>query len=165
MTGEQHQVCLLLGSNIRAEQNLPLAVDLLQQEVTILQISSIWETPSVGASGPNFLNAALLASTPLETEQFKLRVLRPLEARMGRVRSGDKNAARTIDLDIILFDGRLMDASLWQLAHRAVPVAEIFPDLESAQGEKLKETAARLSLAAPIRLRSDVPLQPHQQEQ
>jgi len=164
MTGEQHQVCLLLGSNIRAEQNLPLAVGLLQQEVTILQSSSIWETPSVGSSGPDFLNAALLASTPMEAEQLKLRVLRPLEARMGRVRSGDKNAARPIDLDIILFDGRLMDPSLWRHAYRAVPVAEIFPDFESARGEKLKEAAARLVRISPLQLRSDIPFHPYHQE-
>jgi len=156
MTGAQHQACLLLGSNIQAEQNLPLAVSLLEQEVTVLQISSIWETPSVGSSGPDFLNAALLVSTSWEAEGLKLQVLRPLEARMGRVRSRDKNAPRTIDLDIVLFDGRLMDPGFWRHAYRAIPVAEIFPDYEFSPGEKLKEAAARLVRATPIRLRSDI---------
>jgi hypothetical protein len=56
-----HQVCLLLGSNIRPEYHLPLAVALLRQELTILRVSSVWESAPVGGQGPNYLNAAMLA--------------------------------------------------------------------------------------------------------
>ncbi len=66
--GAEHQVCLLLGSNIRPEHNLPLAVDQLQKTLTILRISRAWETPPVGSTGPNFLNAAILAETSLNQE-------------------------------------------------------------------------------------------------
>ena len=38
-----HEACLLLGSNIRPEDNIPLAVDLLQKQTKLLQASSIWE--------------------------------------------------------------------------------------------------------------------------
>jgi 2-amino-4-hydroxy-6-hydroxymethyldihydropteridine diphosphokinase len=153
-----------MGSNIQPERNLPTAVARLQEQLTILRVSSIWETPPVGSGGPNFLNAALLASTTLDAGQLKDQVLRPLEARMGRIRGGDKNAARTIDLVIILFDGRQMDPGLWQHAHRAVPVAEIVPDYESARGEKLSAAAARLAAATSIRMRPDISLKPHRQE-
>ncbi len=154
----EHQACLLLGSNIQPERNLPLAIDQLQKALTIMRISSIWETPPVGSAGPNFLNAALLAQTPLEQNILKLQILTPLEAKMGRVRSADKNAARPIDLDIILFDGMLLDPTLWQFAHRAVPVAEIQPELRSEAGETLREAAAKFVSAGSIRLRPDVVL-------
>jgi 2-amino-4-hydroxy-6-hydroxymethyldihydropteridine diphosphokinase len=163
MSPGQHRVCLLLGSNIRPERNLPAAVARLEEQLTILRVSSIWETPPVGSGGPDYLNAALLASTTLEADQLKKRVLRPLETRMGRVRSGDKNAPRTIDLDIILFDDRQLDPGLWQHAHRAVPVAEIVPEYESGQGEKLSAAAARLAAATPIRLRPDISVVLHKQ--
>jgi 2-amino-4-hydroxy-6-hydroxymethyldihydropteridine diphosphokinase len=156
MSQTVHRVCLLLGSNIQPETNLPRAISLLQGEVTILQASAVWETLSVGSGGPNFLNAALLVSTSLPALSLKQQVLRPLEARLGRVRTADKNAARPIDLDIILYDGQLMDPALWQHAHRAVPVAELMPDLRSETGETLEEVASRLAIATEICLRPDV---------
>ncbi len=158
MNVRKHQACLLLGSNIQPEQNLPLAAERLRRRVTILQASSVWETPSVGSGGPNFLNAALLVLTPVEAADLKLQVLRPLEAQMGRVRSADKNAPRTIDLDIIAFDEKVLDPTVWLYAHRAVPVAEILPDYQSEEGEYLRDVAWRLSSATSIKLRPDVSL-------
>ena len=154
----EHQVCLLLGSNIQPERNLPLAVDQLQDNLSIFRISSVWETPSVGTVGPSFLNAALEAKTTLEQKSLKLEILTPLEAKMGRVRTVDKNAPRPIDLDIILFDGVIVDPTLWLFAHRAVPVAEIQPDVRSEEGKTLQEIAAEFMSDGSIRLRSDVVL-------
>jgi 2-amino-4-hydroxy-6-hydroxymethyldihydropteridine diphosphokinase len=154
----EHQVCLLLGSNIQPEFNLPLAVDTLRRQLSILRISRVWESPPVGTSGANFLNAALLARTPLEQPNLKSEILTPLEARMGRVRSADKNAPRPIDLDILLFDGQILDLTIWHFAHRAVPVAEIQPDLLSDLGEALKDVAEKFIAGGSIRLREDVDL-------
>jgi 2-amino-4-hydroxy-6-hydroxymethyldihydropteridine diphosphokinase len=155
----EHQVCLLLGSNIQPERNIPLAIDQLQNHLSILQISSVWETCAVGSAGPNFLNAALLARTPLGQTALKLQILNPLEAKMGRLRSADKNAARPIDLDIILFDRLILDPTLWQFAHRAVPVSEIQPDIRKEAGGTLKEAAAQFISSGSIWLRSDVIIQ------
>ena len=154
----EHQACLLLGSNIQPERNLPHAIDLLQNHLTILRISSVWETSPVGSDGPNFLNAALLAQTPLDQNTLKLQILTALEAKLGRLRFADKNAARPIDLDIILFDRLILDPTLWNFAHRAVPVAEILPDLCSEAGRSLKEAAAKFMSEGSIRLRPDVVL-------
>jgi 7,8-dihydro-6-hydroxymethylpterin-pyrophosphokinase len=78
---------------------------------------------------------------------------------MGRVRSADKNAPRPIDLDIILFDGQLLDSTIWNFAHRAVPVADIQPELSSDSGETLIEIAGKFILEGSIHLRLDVVLQ------
>ncbi len=88
----------------------------------------------MGTTGPDFLNLALLVTTSLEAGELKEKVLRPLEAQLGRLRSADKNAPRPIDLDIIIFDDLLLDPNLLLYAHRAVPVAEILPDYRSSQG-------------------------------
>jgi len=154
----EHQACLLLGSNIQPERNLPLAIDLLQNQLTILRISSVWETPPVGSAGLNFLNAALLARTSLKQKELKFQILTPLEVKMGRLHSADKNVARPIDLDIILFDRLILDPTLWHFAHRAVPVAEIQPDIRSENGETLKEIAEKFISGGSIRLRPDVAL-------
>jgi 2-amino-4-hydroxy-6-hydroxymethyldihydropteridine diphosphokinase len=151
-----HQACLLLGSNIEPEKNITRAINLLQEELTILQHSSVWESASVDCCYPNFLDMALLVSTQMDASELKEMLLRPLEARMGRVRTEDKNASRQIDVDIILFDGELQDPSLWQHAHLAVPVAEIFPELRSETGETLKEIAMHLAQSTPINRRKDI---------
>jgi 2-amino-4-hydroxy-6-hydroxymethyldihydropteridine diphosphokinase len=151
-----YQVCLLLGSNIRPEYNLPLAVAILRQELTILQVSSVWESTAVGGNSPNFLNAALLAISYWDAFTLKQRILLPLESRLGRVRSADKYAPRPIDLDIIFFNHKLLDPTLWDYVHRAVPVAEILPETLSEQGKPLSDVAASLASAAPIHLRADV---------
>ena len=126
--------------------------------MTILRASSVWESPAVGSHGPNFLNAALLCQTSLAAEALKWQVLRPLEARLGRVRNQDKNAPRPIDFDIITVDGRLYDPLLWQYAFRAVPVAELLPDLISETGERLAEAARRLAVELPLKHRKNLTL-------
>ena len=151
-----HQACVLIGSNIEPEQNIPRAVTLLQENLTILQHSSVWESASVDCCYPNFLNMALVVATQMDAMELKEQLLRPLEARMGRVRTEDINASRQIDVDIILFDGVLQDPSLWQHAHLAIPVAEIFPGLRSETGEPLKEIAIRLAQSTPIQIRKDI---------
>ena len=152
----KHQACLLLGSNIQSEQNIPQAVAHLQRQLTILQASSLWRSDAIGSSGPDFLNGALLVSTPLDADALKEQVIHPLEAQLGRVRTEDKNAPRTIDIDIILFDKVLLDPNLWKYAHRAVPVAELLPDYQSDSGEYLKDVALPLARITPISARKDI---------
>jgi 2-amino-4-hydroxy-6-hydroxymethyldihydropteridine diphosphokinase len=156
MKRPSHQICLLLGSNIRPEYNLPLAMAHLRQELTILRVSSVWESAPVGGEGQNFLNAAVLAVSHRDALLLKQRVLLPLEARLGRKRTPDKNSPRPIDLDIIFFDHQLLDPTLWEYAHRAVPVSEILPADLSELDRPLKEAAARLAAASPLHLREDV---------
>jgi len=151
-----HKACILLGSNIEPEQNIPRAVKLLQEKVTILKASRIWESASVDCCYPDYLNMALRVETELDACDLKGLVLRPLEARMGRVRTEDKNAPRPIDLDIILFDRVVLDPTVWQHAHQAVPVSEIFPGFQGESGETLRMIAKRLSRTTPVRLRKDI---------
>ncbi len=152
----EHTICLLLGSNINAEDNLPRSVRLLHEHLVVLQTSSVWESQAVGSKGPNFLNAALLALTPLGVESLKEQVFRPLEEQLGRVRIKDKNAPRTIDIDLIVFDQHVQDPGLWKLAHIAVPVSEVLPSYQSESGEHLKDIALDVRENTPIWVREDV---------
>ncbi len=161
MNQAEHCVCLLLGSNIEPEKNMPRSIYLLQKHLTVLQTSSVWESEAVGCEDcPNVLNAAVLVLTRLDTGSLKEQLIRPLEAQLGRVRTQDKNAPRTMDMDLILFDQELRDALLWKYAYRAVPVAEILPDYQSETGETLKNAAARLASITPIWIRTDVSVYP-----
>lgn len=154
---KRHRACLLLGSNICPEENLRRAVELLQQDFVVEKISAVWETPAVGSEGPDFLNAAVVIYTVLDASQLKQHFLRPIEAKLGRQRTADKNVPRTIDIDIVAWDADLMDADVWKYAHAAVPVSELLPCYQSDEtGEYLEQAAARLISSTSITPRPEV---------
>jgi 2-amino-4-hydroxy-6-hydroxymethyldihydropteridine diphosphokinase len=146
-----------MGSNINPAQNLLKAVEHLRENLTVEAVSQVWETPPEGTLGPNFLNAAIQARTRLSAMLLKSLILRSIEVRMGRVRTWNKYAPRTIDLDIIVFDGQALDPKLWTQAFICVPMAELLPELRNpATGESLRDIAQRLALATPLKVRPDV---------
>jgi 2-amino-4-hydroxy-6-hydroxymethyldihydropteridine diphosphokinase len=136
-----------LGSNIEPYCNLPRAVELLERQVKLVAMSRAWETPSVGQPGaPDFLNAALLVRTSLSPAELKSQVIRPIEAALGRVRTSDKNAPRPIDIDLLLYDGEVLDPELWRQAYLALPVAELLPNLTDPEtGDSLAQVAVNLA--------------------
>lgn len=152
-----NRVCLILGSNIDPERNILQALDRLGRMFPLEGVSAVWETPAVGSDGPNFLNAAVVIYTSLQALELKEQVLRPLEARMGRVRTADKNAPRTLDIDIVAWNEVILDHDIWRHAHLAVPVAELLPCYQSDEtGEYLEQAASRLSATTPIRARPEI---------
>ncbi|MDR3575239.1 MAG: 2-amino-4-hydroxy-6-hydroxymethyldihydropteridine diphosphokinase [Anaerolineaceae bacterium] len=140
-----HHAYLLLGSNIEPEANLGEAIRRLRRVVQIEAISTAWESLADGSPGPNFLNCAIEISTKLNATELKDKILRPIEQELGRIRTRDKNAPRTIDIDIMVFDREIYDTGLWLDVYRALPVAELLPDLRDPQtGLALKEIANHL---------------------
>lgn len=140
-----HQAYLSLGSNIQPEKNLVKAIELLQNHGRLEKISNAWVSESVGAEGPNYLNACVLLVTPLPQVDLKEQALLPIEAELGRQRTADKFAPRTIDIDIVLFDGKSCDDKYWEQAFVVVPLAEISPEYQNPlRQESIVETAARL---------------------
>jgi 2-amino-4-hydroxy-6-hydroxymethyldihydropteridine diphosphokinase len=142
---ESHLAYLSLGSNIQPEKNLVRALQLLHEQGTIDGLSNAWESRSVGADGPNYLNACIAFSTSLSWPELKERVILPIELQLGRRRTEDKFAPRTMDIDIILFDDISCDDKSWEKAFVVVPLAEIYPGYQNPlRNETICETAARL---------------------
>jgi 2-amino-4-hydroxy-6-hydroxymethyldihydropteridine diphosphokinase len=125
------------------------AAAMLRRMTTVLAFSTCWETPAVGSDGepaaaPRFLNAAACIATPLSPDEIKAVVITPLEHALGRVRGPDKYAPRTIDLDITIYEARVLDEALWQRAYLALIFAELLPELRSPHtGESLSHIAER----------------------
>lgn len=163
-------VFLSLGSNVEPQRNLPRAVALLALRFRLRAVSRVWETEPVGAPGtPPFLNAAVLIATGLAPGALKHEVLRPLEARLGRVRAGDPYAPRTLDVDIALYDELILEAPPLELtipdpeiltrAHVALPLADLSPRTRHpVTGEPLARIAERFAGAPGVRICSAVSL-------
>ncbi len=102
------QAFIFIGSNIDREQNYAAALRELARLGRIEKASTVYVTAPVGGEGGDFLNGAVLLDTPLLPHPLK-RALRAIEQRMGRRRTGDPNAPRTIDLDLVLYDTEQID--------------------------------------------------------
>ena len=144
---------LLLGSNIDPAFNIKKALELLKCSLPITRTSNIWITEAVGNKGPDFLNSALEVKTSLSADQLKKKIISPTEIALGRIRTTDKFAPRTIDIDIIIYNGNVLDVHLWSKVFIAVPVSEIVPYLiNHSTGETLIEAAEKLKSSAKAEL-------------
>lgn len=92
-----------IGSNQNREENIATAIDMLRFNFSQMQISDIYESPAQGFEGDDFFNLGVNATTDLNIEDTK-KVLKNIEDKIGRDRNQPKFSARTIDLDLVLYD-------------------------------------------------------------
>ena len=133
-------VYISIGSNIDPGVYIPKALELLQDrsELDNLTVSSFYLSEALGRPDqPWYRNGVARFSTSLEPESLRSDVLRPIEHECGRVRETDLYAPRTLDLDIILFGGRIIDTevmtipdpAIWKHLFVTIPLLEIAPSL------------------------------------
>jgi len=150
---------------------MPRAVALIAREESLLAVSSVWQSPpSDGSDQPDYWNAAVLIRTAKSPAEVFSGVIGPIEQSLGRVRSADKFAPRTMDIDLAMYDDRTEDFAGRRLPHPdilvrsyfALPLAEISPDkIHPETGERLQEIAERLRNGS-IRRREEIHLLPAQ---
>ncbi len=162
---------IALGSNIEPETNLPLASARLSELGKPIAISTVHQNPAIADEPqPDYLNAAVLIETALDPLTIRDK-LREIEADLGRIRTEDKFAPRTIDLDLCILGDQVLDHELLTIpdpdllkrAHLAVTLAELRPDfLHPITGDSLAQIANELQKDAELNPRSDVVLQDHE---
>lgn len=137
---------LNLGSNIEPEKNLQKAIDQLATYGIIQAISNAWESNSFGAIGPNFLNACILLSATQDVKELKDNVISFIEVSLGRHRTIDKNAPRTIDIDILMVNDKPLNVERWDNPFVVLPLAELLPEFtHPTKHQKLIEVAKQMS--------------------
>ena len=82
----------------------------------------------MGSVGPNFLNACVSFVVPAGPTELKHDITTAIERRMGRVKTRNRSAPRTIDIDILMADGRPLNVQLWKHPFVVLPMAELLPD-------------------------------------
>ncbi len=135
----QRTTYLSLGSNQGNKlENLQKSVDLIAEKIgAISKISSIYKTASWGFESDDFYNICIQVSTGLNPENL-LKTTSEIELLLGRKRTFEKEyKARTIDIDILLFDNEIIFSKELIVPHQSmlnrkfvmVPLAEIAPNL------------------------------------
>ncbi|MBS0200198.1 MAG: 2-amino-4-hydroxy-6-hydroxymethyldihydropteridine diphosphokinase [Proteobacteria bacterium] len=126
---------LSLGSNVDPLRHLRLAAEALRARFGDVRLSTIHRYPAVGFDGGDFLNAAAVIDSDLDPQALN-DWLHALEDTHGRDRSGPRFGDRTLDIDIVYYDGLVMagEGNLQlprpEIRHAFVlkPLAEIAPD-------------------------------------
>lgn len=135
-----HECLISLGSNIQPEHHYAQALAILEQECELVASSQAIRTAPVGyQQQPDFLNAALLVRTVFDYAAFRA-YLKDVEARLGRVRGPIKSGPRTMDLDIVAWDGEVVDNGYYHHDYVRGPVDELL----AATGRELTPPANAL---------------------
>ncbi|AFY93477.1 2-amino-4-hydroxy-6-hydroxymethyldihydropteridine diphosphokinase [Chamaesiphon minutus] len=146
-----------LGSNLgNSRATLIGAIERLQiqPQIELIAVSSWYQTAPIGPPQPDYLNGCATVKTSL-TPLDLLSILQSIETDFGRVRQ-EVWGARTLDLDLLLYDNLIIDLPTLQIPHprmleRAfvlIPLAEIAPDWhEPKSGDSIATLCNKLECA------------------
>ena len=147
------KVVIALGANLGdPRKQISLAIDALREIIKVEKVSSLYETApfKVSDQQPNYINAVLIGDTELQPKEL-IKELLKIESTLGRQRTIPK-AARTIDIDIIDYEGFFLKSDELTLPHPRAherkfvlePWAEIDPEAELLGYGPIKELLAAL---------------------
>ena len=121
---------IAVGSNIQPEENIRLVKEIIAKEMELLAESTwLWTKPIGFTDQPDFLNGAILVRTELRLEDLK-DWLTAIEERLGRVRTKNRYGPRTMDLDIAVWNGRVLDDDVYHRDFLKSAIKELLPDLD-----------------------------------
>lgn len=133
---------IAVGSNLGdREDTIASAVRSIErlEDTTVVRTSTIIQTDPVGPGGQGaYLNGVLQIRTAL-TPRALLDELMGIERAHGRDRDREQRwGARTLDLDLLIYDDRIIDEPGLSVPHPRmhersfvlIPLCEIAPDLE-----------------------------------
>ena len=123
-----------LGSNIDPEKNLHLGIAELRRRYGQVDVSAVFRSRAVGFDGDDFLN--LVARFESESEPSEIaEAISAIHKLAGRDRHGGKWESRPLDIDLLLYNDRVMDEprvpreDVLEYSFVLRPLAELAPDL------------------------------------
>lgn len=121
---------IALGSNINPRKNTEAALRAIAEAFTLIKKSQFIFTEPIGYKNqPDFLNGSVLVQTELGETEINDE-LKQIENKLGRKRNGLRYGPRTIDLDLVLFNGRVMDEDVFERDFLKRSIQELLPRVE-----------------------------------
>jgi 2-amino-4-hydroxy-6-hydroxymethyldihydropteridine diphosphokinase len=125
-----------LGSNIDPERNLHLGIAELRRRYGELQVSAVYRSKAVGFEGDDFLNLVALFESN-DSPQSICEAIDGIHNLAGRKRNGEKWESRPLDIDLLLYNDRVIDerpvriprSDILEYSFVLRPLAELAPDL------------------------------------
>ncbi|HAH24727.1 MAG TPA: 2-amino-4-hydroxy-6-hydroxymethyldihydropteridine diphosphokinase [Prolixibacteraceae bacterium] len=118
--------CIIgIGSNIEADYHIAEMLRLLSDSVQIVQVSQMVQTKPIGIiDQPDYTNGAVRILTTMQKDELTL-FLKQLEDQMGRDRSQQKSGPRNIDLDILIWNNKVVDPDYYTRDFLRISAAEL----------------------------------------
>ncbi len=166
----EEQVYVAMGSNL-GDRDAHLAAGLAalraSEGIEVVAVSPLYETDPIGPppQGP-YLNGAIQLSTSLDPHALLKRLLE-IEAERGRTRGADRNAPRTLDLDLLLYGDRKWVGPDLEIPHPRLaerpfvlePLCDLAADfIHPVLGETIRALALRVRDPAAVRRRIPTPV-------
>ena len=116
-----------VGSNINPIENIETAKKKILGEFNFIRSSSFKETEPIGFKDQDdFYNGAFLVQTDNELDEFNM-LLKKIEVDMGRIKTSNKQGPREIDLDIIIWNNRVVDNDVYERKFLQNSILELLP--------------------------------------
>lgn len=114
-----------IGSNIDAEKNISGMLKILGSGVNIVKVSKLVKTKPIGIKDqPDYTNGAVKIKTVLGFDELRM-LLKNIEDRLGRDRKAQKYGPRTIDLDIVVWNGQIVNQEYYSRGFLRDSVKEV----------------------------------------
>jgi len=125
-----NEYIISLGSNINPEYHTAKAKAELHKIAEVIKESVfIYTKPLLFADQPDFLNGVILIRSEMDIPSLKDHLMM-IETKLGRVRNFEKNGPRTIDLDIIVCNNKVVDNDVYERDFLQKAIKEVKPELE-----------------------------------
>ena len=135
---------ILLGTNVDPEYWAEKTIDILKQYSHIEKTGKSWRTKAEGSKGsPDFINRAIKISAKTSLSDWKI-LLKKIEKKSGREKSRNPNEPRTLDLDIVWFDGTWLENPGLKRPYGILPIADVCGDIKGPENENFKQLAIKL---------------------
>lgn len=154
MTSALHSVLISVGTNYQRVVNAQRALAMLAQTFDLMRVSYWYVSLAVGMDAAPYWNSVVTIQTRLDAHSIKAH-LRLIEDRTGRVRrdpSGAKSKQVSLDLDILIFDGDVLEPNLFHWPHVVVPFADLHPDWVDVETQHTARWIAQQHMEAVYRL-------------
>jgi 2-amino-4-hydroxy-6-hydroxymethyldihydropteridine diphosphokinase len=150
-----------IGSNLNEpRQQVRSAIDALAKlpDSQLIRASRLYRSPPMdGSEQPDYFNAVAALVTKLDARAF-LHALQAIEKRHGRVRGGARWAARTLDLDLLVFGDQEICNDELTVPHPGIakrsfvllPLCEIAPQLRIPGLSNARQVLRELSAGASV---------------
>ena len=124
-----NQVIIGVGSNIEPDKNICLAREIIKENFYWLSETQPVKTKAIGDfKAPDYLNCCYFIETKLQRSELKKKLVN-IENQLGRIRNTGIIQPRSIDLDIVIWNKKVVDEDFYSRDFLRKAVLELLPEL------------------------------------
>jgi len=125
-----NQVIIGVGSNIEPDKNICLARDIIKENFYWLSETLPVKTKAIGnTEAVDYLNCCYFIETKLQISELKKKLV-DIENQLGRIRNTEIIQPRSIDLDIVIWNEKVVDEDFYSRDFLRKAVLELLPELK-----------------------------------